>query len=156
MSDPTRRPATLILPPLPYALALYASWRLDRQVLSWAWATGVPERMLGGGLIAVGLSLFTWTLWTFWRHHTTVNPYRAASCLCVDGPFRFSRNPIYLGDWLIYAGVTLWLGTFWPLAFAPLVWVIIRFGVIRHEENHLEANFGEAYLDFKRRVRRWL
>jgi len=65
--------------------------------------------------------LFGWTLWTFARHRTTVNPYGGASALCTGGPFHFSRNPIYLGDWFILAGVSLLLGTVWPLVFAPLI-----------------------------------
>lgn len=156
MSDPTRRPATLVLPPLPYALALYAAWRLDGEVIPMPLAWGVGQELAGWMLVAVGLFLFAWTLVTFWRHHTTVNPYKAASQLVQDGPFRFSRNPIYLGDWCVYLGGMLLLQTLWPLVFAPLVWIIIRFGVIRHEERHLEACFGEEYLGFKARVRRWL
>lgn len=156
MSDPTRRPATLVLPPLPYALALYAAWKLDGTVWSLPLSLGPVNVWLGWGLVGAGLVLFAWTLLTFWRHHTTVNPYQAASSLVVDGPFRFSRNPIYVGDWCIYGGVMLLLQTLWPLAFAPLVWLIIRFGVIRHEEQHLAARFGEEYELFRARVRRWL
>jgi protein-S-isoprenylcysteine O-methyltransferase Ste14 len=156
MIDPMRRPATLMLPPLPYALALYASWRLDNEVWPLPLKLGPVNTCFGWALVGVGLILFFWTLLTFWRHHTTVNPYRPASCLVVDGPFRFSRNPIYVGDWCIYAGATLLLHTLWPLTFIPLVWLIIRFGVIRHEERHLAARFGEEYSDFRARVRRWL
>lgn len=156
MSDPTRRPATLVLPPLPYALALYASWKLDGTVWPMPLSLGPVNALLGWMLVGVGLLLFAWTLVSFWRHHTTVNPYLAASSLVTDGPFRFSRNPIYVGDWFIYGGVMLLLQTLWPLAFVPLVWLIIRFGVIRHEELHLEARFGEEYKNFHARVRRWL
>ena len=156
MSDPLRRPATLVLPPLPYALALYASWYLNRDVWALPIDLGLVNIYFGWALVGVGLFLFSWALWAFWRHHTTVNPYRAASCLVVDGPFQFTRNPIYVGDWFIYAGAMLLLHTLWPLAFAPLVWLIIRFGVIRHEESHLEASFGEEYGRFRERVRRWL
>ncbi|HNQ03267.1 MAG TPA: isoprenylcysteine carboxylmethyltransferase family protein [Thiobacillaceae bacterium] len=156
MHDPARRPATLVLPPLPYALALYVSWRLDRDLWPWPFSLGSVNDWLGWCSVGMGLALFAWALSTFWRHHTTVNPYKAASNLVQDGPFRLSRNPIYVGDWLIYLGVMLLLRTLWPLAFAPLVWIIIRFGVIRHEERHLEARFGAEYRQFKARVRRWL
>jgi len=156
MRDPVRRPATLVLPPLPYALALYASWYLDRNIGSTPLQLGQLGTWLGWGMVWAGLLLFAWTLFTFWRHRTTVNPYKPASCLVVEGPFRYSRNPIYVGDWLIYLGVTILLQTLWPLVFAPLVWLIIRFGVIRHEEKHLKAKFGQEFVDFKARVRRWL
>lgn len=154
--NPAIRPRTLVLPPLPYALALYAAWWLDRHWLAWPLDMGGLNQPMGWLLMGAGLTLFTWTLATFWRHRTTVNPYKAASDLATDGPFRISRNPIYLGDWLIYTGVTLLLASLWPLAFAPLVWLIIRFGVIRHEEAHLEAKFGQPYRDYRTRVRRWL
>ena len=74
----------------------------------------------------------------------------------MDGPFRFSRNPIYVGDWFIFAGVALLLETGWPLVFAPLIWAMLRYGVIRHEEAHLQAKFGDEYSAYKARVRRWL
>lgn len=154
--NPALRPRTLVLPPLPYALALYAGWWLDRHWQAWPLDLGSLNPPLGWLLVAAGLGLFAWTLLTFWRHHTTVNPYKAATELATDGPFRFSRNPIYLGDWLVYVGVMLLIVSLWPLAFVPLIWLIIRYGVIRHEEAHLEARFAQAYLDFKSRTPRWL
>ncbi|MCA1979353.1 MAG: isoprenylcysteine carboxylmethyltransferase family protein [Thiobacillus sp.] len=156
MRDETRRPRTLILPPAPYAAALVGGWWLDRHRLPLPWDDGAASHLLGWLWLAAGLALFVWTLWTFYRHHTTVNPYGGASALCTDGPFRFSRNPIYLGDWLLLVGVSLLLNTVWPLLFSPLVWLMLRFGVIRHEETHLEAKFGDAYRAYKARVRRWL
>ena len=156
MKDELRRPRTLILPPAPYAAAIFAGWWLDRTQRPLPLDLGTATRPLGWLAVAAGLALFAWTVRTFARHRTTVNPYGGASSLCTSGPFRFSRNPIYLGDWFLLAGVTLLLGTFWPLAFAPLIWIMIRFGVIRHEEAHLEAKFGDAYRAYKTRVRRWI
>jgi len=98
----------------------------------------------------------TWALAAIWSHHTTVNPYRAATNLVTQGPFALSRNPIYVSDWFVYFGVTLLLGTAWTLLLAPVVWAIMRFGVIRHEEAHLLAKFGDEYQTYCRRVRRWL
>lgn len=156
MKDETRRPRTLILPPAPYAGAMVAGWWLDRRWQPLPWDDGVVSHLLAWLWLAAGLGLFVWTLWTFHRHRTTVNPYAGASELCVDGPFRFSRNPIYLGDWLILVGVALWMNSLWPLVFAPFIWLLLRYGVIRHEEAHLEAKFGDAYRAYKVRVRRWL
>lgn len=150
------RPATLILPPAPYAAALAGGWWLDRHVQALPLGGGMAGTWAGWLLVGIGLALFAWTLATFWRHRTTVNPYKAASALCTGGPFRFSRNPIYVGDWFILAGVSLLLQTLWPLLFAPLIWALLRYGVIRHEEAHLEAKFGDAYRTYRARVRRWL
>lgn len=150
------RPRTLVLPPAPYAAALVGGWWLDRHVTPMRLDWGAITAPVGWLLVGVGVLLFLSTLITFWRHHTTVNPYKAARELCTSGPFRFTRNPIYLGDWLILAGVSLLLWTWWPLLFAPLIWALLRYGVIRHEEAHLEGKFGEAYRQYKARVRRWI
>ena len=156
MTEHALRPRTLILPPAPYAAALFGGWWLDRNVHAIPLDWGAATRPLGGLLVGIGLALFVWTLMTFWRHRTTVNPYLAASSLCTGGPFRFSRNPIYVGDWFILAGVSMLLATYWPLLFAPLIWAMLRYGVIRHEEAHLEARFGDDYRTYRARVRRWL
>lgn len=156
MHDHARRPRTLMLPPLPYGAAMVGGWWLDRHVLA------LPLPLAGAGhflallFLALGLGLMAWTLLTFRRHRTTVNPYRGANTLCTEGPFRFSRNPIYLGDWLLLLAAALWLNSLWPLSFAPLIWLILRYGVIRHEENHLSARFGAEYEFYRQRVRRWL
>lgn len=152
----THRPATRVLPPAPYAAALLGGWWLDRRILPLPLDWGGAGNMLGWLGVGIGLALFAWTLATFWRHRTTVNPYKAASTLCTEGPFRFSRNPIYVGDWFILAGVSLLMKTAWPLVFAPLIWALLRYGVIRHEEAHLEARFDDDYRAYRARVRRWL
>jgi len=151
-----RRPRTWILPPAPYALALLLGWLLDRKLWSIPWDWGGIGNVLAAVLIGIALALFAWTLLAFWRQHTTVNPYKGASALCTGGPFRFSRNPIYLGDWLLLAAGCLLLHTWWPLLFSPFIWLSVHYGVIRNEERHLEARFGEAYRQYKTQVRRWL
>lgn len=120
------------------------------------WTSPGPQGLWHGLFSAPERRCFFWTLWTFFRHRTTVNPYKGASALCTGGPFRFSRNPIYVGDWCFLLGAAVWLRTAWPLVFAPLIWASLRYAVIRHEEAHLEARFGEEYRRYKARVRRWL
>jgi protein-S-isoprenylcysteine O-methyltransferase Ste14 len=155
MRDPMIRPATLAPPPLVYAVALVGAWWLEQR---YALAIGVPPltNYLGWGLIAIGLAGFVWALSAIWRQRTTVNPYKAASNLVTSGPFAHSRNPIYVSDWFIYIGVTLLLGSAWPLLLAPLVWLVMRYGVIRHEEAHLLAKFGDEYQTYCSQVKRWL
>lgn len=151
-----RRPRTWILPPAPYALALLLGWWLDRKVWRLPWNWGITGNVLAAVLIGIALVLFAWTLMTFWQQRTTVNPYKGASTLCTQGPFRYSRNPIYLADWLLLIAGCLLLHTWWPLLFSPLIWAAVRFGVIRNEERHLDARFGEAYRRYKAEVRRWM
>ena len=155
MNPLAQRPRTLILPPAPYAAALLGGWYLDRFVAPIPLDLGNATPLLGWLCISIGLTLLFWAAGTLWRHHTTVNPYHGASQLCTTGPFRYSRNPIYLGDWCLLVGMALLLQTAWPLVFAPLIWVMLRFGVIRHEEAHLEAKFGAAYRAYQAKVRRW-
>jgi protein-S-isoprenylcysteine O-methyltransferase Ste14 len=155
MTKPVDKPATLILPPLVYAAGLVAGWWINRFFpLGFVHSRILHD--LGWALVASGVLVTIWTALTLWRHHTTVNPYKAVSNLVSSGPFAFSRNPIYLGDWLVYAGVTLLLNTFWTLPLAPVVWWVMRYQVIAHEEAHLEARFGQAYLDYMSKVRRWI
>lgn len=155
MRDHARRPATLIPPPVVYAVALFAAWGLQRE---WPLPLelGSYARGITWLLVGIGLAGSLWAVWAVWKNRTTVNPYKAANALVTDGPFRYSRNPIYVSDWFIYAGVTVWLHSLWPLPLALLVYLVMRHWVIAHEEAHLAARFGEDYRDYCARVPRWL
>ena len=155
MKNPIFRPATFFPPPLIYFGGLALAWRLNH-LLPLQINFGQMGSGIGWGLVGLGLLGFGWALTAIWSHGTTVNPYKAASALVTSGPFRFSRNPIYVSDWLVYAGVTFLLQTGWSLLLAPLVWVLVRYTVIRHEEAHLQAKFGAAYVDYCKTTRRWL
>jgi len=152
MRDPAQRPATILPPPLIYAAALVGAWALEGR---WPMHFDVAP-LLGWALIAVGLAGMVWAVLAIWGHKTTVNPYKQASHLVSSGPFRYSRNPIYVSDWLVYLGVTLLLQSVWPVVLAPLVWALMRYAVIAHEETHLAAKFGEEYRAYQARVRRWI
>ena len=155
MRDQSLKPATLLPPPLIYAIALIGAWELDKH---WRlpFDFGHASVYVGGFFIALGLTGFAWALAAIWGNHTTVNPYKGASNLVTAGPFRYSRNPIYVSDWLVYSGVTLLIESAWPLLFAPVVWALMRYAVITNEEVHLEAKFGAEYRAYKSRVRRWI
>jgi protein-S-isoprenylcysteine O-methyltransferase Ste14 len=155
MPDPVQRPRTLVLPPLVYATGMMLAWWLE-QWFTLGFDVSPLLRRLGWTGVGAGGALMLWAALTIWRHSTTVNPYRGASALVTDGPFAFSRNPIYLADIWVYCGVTLLFGSLWPLVLAPLVWAIMRYGVIAHEEAHLRARFDAAYFEYCARVRRWI
>lgn len=151
-TDSRRRPSTLLPPPLIYVAALWTGWELQK-LLPLA-SPKLPG--IGWMLVLLGCLLMLWAAGTLFHHHTTINPYAGVAQLVQSGPFAFSRNPIYLSDSVIYFGVMLIWGNLWPLLLYPLVWAAIRFGVIRNEEAHLSARFGDAYLQYCQRVRRWL
>jgi protein-S-isoprenylcysteine O-methyltransferase Ste14 len=127
----------------------------------------VPLRLLGpegrglavtGGwtAVALGLGLTFWGMGTFVRRRTAVMPHLPARRLVTDGPYRFTRNPMYLGLALSYTGIALLVDTAWPLVVLPVVLVIIVRYVIRREERHLERTFGDEYRTYRERVGRWL
>jgi len=87
---------------------------------------------------------------------TNVAPSKPAIALVTEGPFRFSRNPLYLSLTLLYAGITFCVSTLWPLLLLPPLLIVIQRGVIDREEHYLELKFGEAYRHYKARVRCWL
>jgi protein-S-isoprenylcysteine O-methyltransferase Ste14 len=110
------------------------------------------------GLALVGLGVFVtaWGMLTFRRYKTSILPFRPAAALAMTGPYRFTRNPMYLGLTTTHIGAALAMNAGWPLILLPVaLYVIIRF-VIRVEEEYLGQRFGVEYDDFKRRVRRWL
>jgi len=110
----------------------------------------------GWALVAAGLALVVWSALAFRKARTTIVPHQPPSALVETGPYRFSRNPIYLADLVILAGVALILGA--PLALILLVpfrAVLLRLFILP-EEAVLERDLGPAYLDYKARVRRGL
>jgi protein-S-isoprenylcysteine O-methyltransferase Ste14 len=110
-----------------------------------------------GWIVAVlGLALSAWGLLTFQLAGTTWLPFESASRLVQHGPYRFTRNPMYVGAVLLYAGVALVMNVAWPLLLLPFViWGMIVF-VIREEEKYLSATFGADYDAYRKRVRRWI
>jgi protein-S-isoprenylcysteine O-methyltransferase Ste14 len=93
---------------------------------------------------------------SFRRARTSLVPVRPATALITDGPFRFTRNPLYLGLALLYLGIALWLGVLWPVVLLPALILLVQQIVILREEAYLESRFGEAYRAYRARVRRWL
>ena len=112
--------------------------------------------MAGRIISALSFALFLWSVPLFKRYGTSVKPYRPTSAIIKTGPYRFSRNPIYLSMALLHFGVALWNGTWWMLiTLAVTFWFMTKF-VVEREESYLERSFGEEYMGYKRSVRRWL
>jgi protein-S-isoprenylcysteine O-methyltransferase Ste14 len=132
-------------------------------LLQWLWPIPIaPDglllavRIAGGLVMVLWLGLNIWALATFVRAGTTPNPTRPTTALTFNGPYRFTRNPMYLSLAFLQVGVALLANALWPLVLAiPVLWLVKRI-VIDREENYLERKFGEEYLAYKRRVRRWL
>jgi protein-S-isoprenylcysteine O-methyltransferase Ste14 len=117
----------------------------DNDHLRWL---GVIPLVLGTALVASGRKRMI-------RHGTNVNPTQPTTAIVESGPFRFTRNPLYLGLTLLYVGLSLLLNTWWSLLLLVPVWLAMHFLVVRREETYLERKFGETYLTYRRRVRRY-
>jgi len=151
--------AVRVFPPLIPLATVLAGIGLD-----YAWPAlpgpGVPApaRYVAGGLIVIGalLLLGAWSVFLLRRDGQSENPFKPTFRIMDRGPFRITRNPMYLQMLLVCVGLAIVLDSTWILLLTPLCgWLLFRLA-IRSEEAYLEKKFGEAYLEYKRRVRRWL
>jgi protein-S-isoprenylcysteine O-methyltransferase Ste14 len=148
-------------PPLVFAAALGIGTLLDRwrplPLGAGVPGAGIePTEIIAVALGAAGLGLMLWAALTFRRARTTVLPDRGATALAFGGPYRFTRNPMYVGMTAVSLALTFVLATAWPLLTLPLALLIIDRWVIGREEQHLVARFGADYEAYRRRVRRWI
>ena len=151
--------AVRVFPPVVPLLAILVGVGLNRL---WPLDVGValptPGRYwLGGTIVAAAiLALGVWPVVLFRRSGQTANPLKPTSSVVERGPYRVTRNPMYLQMILVCVGVAVMLGNWWIVALTPIVaWALQRLAILP-EEAYLERKFGETYLAYKRRVRRWL
>ena len=155
MADEQDNPGIWVPPPLTYLLTLLLGLVLDRRLHVPFLPQGVA-RLLGWPLVAGGMALTTWFIRTMRGADTTLDVNKPVSSLVQDGPFRYSRNPGYLSLAMLYAGIAILRNALWAILLLPLVVLIIQRELIEREERYLERAFGEEYLAYKRRVRRWV
>lgn len=113
-------------------------------------------KLLGGVLFLAGAVIAGWGWMMFWKARTTRVPGKESSSLVTGGPYRFMRNPMYVGLTLAYVGEAGMLTEIWPLLFLPLVLVYLNRVVIPLEERKLGEVFGTSYDDYRLRVHRWI
>ena len=119
-------------------------------------AIGEWRVALGWALLLFFVAWNGWSLWLFRRHETGLLPGQATHAMIEEGPYRLSRNPLYVGLLALYLGLALLAPTFWGLVLFPVAVLLLLWGAIRPEERFLHERFGAAYDDYTRRVRRWL
>ena len=107
-------------------------------------------------LILAGLAIVLTAISQMRRAKTNVEPWKPTTAILDTGIYGISRNPIYIAMVLVYAGIAFLFNSFWFLPPLILVLLIIHFGVILREEKYLAGKFGDDYLNYKNRVRRWL
>jgi protein-S-isoprenylcysteine O-methyltransferase Ste14 len=142
-------------PPVAVGAPLLAGW-LVTALAGDPVALGEWRIPLGWALVALFAGWNGWSLWLFRRHRTGLLPGRATHAMIEEGPYRLSRNPLYVGLLALYLGLALLAPTFWGLVLLPAAVLLVDWGAIRPEERFLRARFGAAYDDYAGRVRRWL
>ncbi len=154
--DMPGRPRKIVVPPPLIFLGPLLFGLLLGRVVPLPFLPRGLSRALGGTLLGGGVLLAWWFGSTLRGAGTTVRIDRPVSRLVTGGPFRFSRNPGYLSFTLIYAGVATLRRSPWAIVLLPAALAMLQRTIIVKEERYLERRFGEEYLRYKARVRRWL
>ncbi len=158
MTEKLTPPSRFPWPPVLYLAAVAIAI-----LLQWMWPLPWIGRPLSDILFAIGwllvlgaLALDLGAMRTMAKAKTNILPHRAADHLVTNGPFAISRNPIYLGNTTLMVGIALIAGSLWFLALAAIAATATTFLAIKPEERHLMERFGKRYLDYRKKVRRWI
>ena len=155
MEQPADTSGVAFPPPL-----LYVAGFLVGVGLELAFPVGRPPLAVTLAVVAIGAAC--WLLLdgaatlSFGRARTSMAPYKPSTALVTDGPYRFTRNPMYVGMGFLYVAVAFAIGLVWPLAVLPFVLLAVDRLVISREEPYLERTFGDDYRAYRARVRRGL
>lgn len=150
------RAGVIAPPPLIYLGGILIGLALDRWgwhypifgSTGWRWSGLVP--------VVAGIVLLVAGRRALLKAETNVNPFKPTMAVVTAGPYRFTRNPLYVGVTLIYCGLTLLINTWWCFVFLVPVLLFIHFGVVTREERYLERKFGDSYRQYRARVRPYL
>lgn len=155
MDTSADKPGVVVLPPLLYAAALIVVLALH-----WFWPMPISSRAVsltvGLTLILFAIAIANWGRRTMHSAGTNVNPLRPTTAVVTSGPFRFSRNPLYLALTLLYVGLILSFNTWWGIVVLVPLLIIMHYGVVLREERYLDRKFGETYRQYCSMVRRYL
>lgn len=156
MSDETPdNPGVIAPPPLIYAAALATGLLANRRYRI-PFLPRLLTRTLGWPLVIGGIAIGFLGSREMRRVETNMDPYKPTTAIVSDGPFRFTRNPLYLSMTLIYCGITALANALPAALLLPAVLYLMRRGVIEREERYLERKFGDEYLQYKARTPRWI
>ncbi|NNE99312.1 MAG: isoprenylcysteine carboxylmethyltransferase family protein [Pyrinomonadaceae bacterium] len=155
MTDNKDNPGVVAPPPL-----IFLSGLLIGGVISWFYPfLFLPKfvgYILGGTLCVFGLAIVFVARSNMAKAETNIEPWKPTTAILSSGIYGISRNPVYIALIFIYLGITFVLNSLWLLPPLILVLLVIHFGVVLREEKYLEQKFGAEYLNYKKRVRRWI
>jgi protein-S-isoprenylcysteine O-methyltransferase Ste14 len=157
MKNKKDSPGVYIPPPLFYALTFVAAIFIQR---------GLPidasvfqlriTKIIGILFLVISLFFLVRSLSQFLKSKNTLILIKPATSLQTNGIYSISRNPMYVGLAIVYLGITCLIGNWWNIILFPLLLLIVQEYVIKNEEKYLDRAFGQEYLDYKNKVRRWL
>jgi len=150
-------PGVYIPPPLFYVLVFLAAIFIQTKFpINNSIFQMQAIKILGIVFIVIALFFLVRSLSQFLKTKNTLMTIRPASSLQTSGIYRITRNPMYTGLAIIYLGITCFVGNWWNIILFPILILIVQEYIIRHEERYLERGFGQEYLNYKYKVRRWL
>jgi protein-S-isoprenylcysteine O-methyltransferase Ste14 len=155
VSTPADNAGVRMPPPLIY-LVLFGLGLLLHQIVPLVLLPMIPARILALIFLGGGVLLAGWSNLLFRRAHTSLVPIKPTTALVVRGPYRLTRNPMYLGLLCVYIGAALWFGLVWAILFIPFVVLAVQRLAITKEERYLEQKFGQVYREYRMHVRRWI
>ena len=153
---PVDAPEFRIWPPVALGLPLTAGLVLSATAGDPVSVTGSATTWVASALLIAFVLWNGWTMWFMATHRTAILPGGATAVILQTGPFRVSRNPLYLGLIALDVAIALLAHSFWALVFVPIGVVALSWGAVRPEERYLTAKFGPDYAAYRARVRRWL
>jgi protein-S-isoprenylcysteine O-methyltransferase Ste14 len=150
-------PGVYVPPPLIYVSIFFVSIVIQRVVpIQYSWFTAPGVQIIAWSFIAAGIFLLTTSLWRFLVSKNTLIPIKPAQSLQTSGIYAITRNPMYLALICLYLGIAVFKGNVWTFVLAPIVVIIVQSYVIKKEEQYLIRAFGDLYLDYMKKVRRWI
>jgi protein-S-isoprenylcysteine O-methyltransferase Ste14 len=156
MEDTTNTAQVIIRPPLAWGLAVMAGLAVNWLVPLPFLPVDLPAGWLGAIVFVLALALVAWAIVTITRAGSNVPTNLPTTAIVESGPYRFTRNPIYLGMFLGLIGLAIAFDNLWLLMMLVPFALVIHYGVVAREEAYLERKFGDAYRGYRSRVRRWL
>ena len=154
-SEPPDHAGVAFHPPLLLALVLVVGF-LARWLVPVNFLSQALSRSIGPVLTAAAFGVFCWAVYTMRTADASIPTSQPTNAIVVRGPYRFSRNPIYLSMLLLQLGLGIWTNSLWFVALAVVSAVLLRWGVIAREERYLKRKFGAEYVSYTERVRPWL
>jgi protein-S-isoprenylcysteine O-methyltransferase Ste14 len=157
MNNKKDNPGVVIPPPLIYAAIFFFSIFMQKVLPIDSSFFGSKNAEISGFLLIAISLLFTLpALIRFAQSKNTLITIKPANSLQTKGIYSLSRNPMYTGLLILYTGLGLWKGNWWTFIFIPLIIIVIQTYVIRGEEHYLQRAFGEEYISYRKKVRRWI